>query len=337
MTRKQQALRLFLLAGLGLLAGVWLLFPPKRSQPESNQARASTTSDAASPKSGPLPRVPAAVTLPDLPPRHARAQDVFPTLQARADAGDAIAACRLSVELMRCQIHARKFPGQLESLERKLTHLRDKGNPIVVAEIEARLNRSLATESSCALLPKGLADRAQHYLRAAALAGEPLSRFRYAAGAGFEDTGSYGYLVTPAFDQWRREAVALMQQSLAEGRPEAVLVLALARANDQGLFGGLVADDPALARAHARLMERVFGESLAAFPLPLPRPPAEAADPAAAAKADALAAQWHEDYFGGRRHDLMALLLEADNPWHDAAPTASAKDPCPGAGAQPHG
>ena len=334
MTRRIQMARLWILAGLAISAGAWLLFPPALNHPAPIQPAAAPLAGE-NPIEGSPPRAAPAAKLPPLPPRELRTADVLPALQARADAGDGIAACRLSIELMRCQIHARKFPAELANLERNLPELRGKGDPRAIAAVEAKLARALATDTSCALLPGGLADRAQHYLRAAALAGEPESRFRYASGAGFDDTGGFDYLLTPAFDRWRREAEALMQQSLADGSPGAALVLALAYANDLGLFAGLVADDGAKAHAHVVLVERVFGESLAAFPLRLPRPTAEA-DAAEAASADVLAAQWHQAHFGGRQYDLMELLVKESHPWGDASAAAAAEDPCPGPEASDH-
>lgn len=330
MTRRQQALRLFMLAALAILAGVWLLFPPAPSQPATAPPVAGEA-----PVTPSSPSTATAVDLPPLPPHDARVQDVLPTLQARADAGDGIAACRLSIELMRCQIHARKFPNELARLERQLPELRGRGDAPAIAEVEAKLARALATDAACARLPEGLADRAQHYLRAAAMAGEPESRFRYASGAGFDDTGGYDYLLTPAFDQWRREAEAMMRQTLADGRPEASLVLAFAYGNDLGLLAGLVADDPALARTHLALAKRVYGESLAAFPIPLPQA-AEQVDTAELARADALAAHWHQAHFGGRQYDFMDLLAKESHPWGDALPAATEDDPCPGPEASDH-
>lgn len=317
-------------------AAWWRLSGPKPSPALAPPDRIADTVPPAA-AVGPPPATVA--SLPPLPPRDARVQDVLPDLQARADAGDGIAACRLSIELMRCQVHARKFPDRLSRLERDLARLRgkqDRRAVAAIAEVEAELARALETDATCARLPEGLADRGQYYLRAAALAGEPASRFRYASGAGFEDAGGFEYLVTPAFDQWRREAQALMQQSLDEGRPEASLVLAFAYANDLGLFAGVVPDDPASARAHLALAKHVYGDSLAAFPFPLPQA-AETADAAETARADALAAQWHQAHFGGRQYDFMDLLEQESSAWGDDPAVGAALDPCPGAQASDHG
>ncbi len=333
MTRRQQALRLLMLAAVATLAGAWLLFPTAPSLPVPSAPEAAAPATDVTPAAG-SPR-PTAASLPPLPPREARVQDVLPTLQARADAGDGIAACRLSVELMRCQLIGRNFSDRQASLEYQLAKHRAKPAPRAVAATEAGLAKLRAEQASCALLPEGLADRAQHYLRAAALAGEPMSRLRYASGSGFDDTNSFDHLVTPAFDQWRREAEGLMQQSLAEGTPVAVLVLTDAYSGDQGLFAGLVANDAFHTQAYARLLQRVFGESLATFPFPLPQPSADAPD---AARADALAAQWHQDHFGGRQHDLMELMVtQASAPWKEPASAAAADDPCPGTEASTDG
>lgn len=330
MTRRQQVLRLGMLVGLAMLAGAWLLYPPAPSKPSE-----VTPPAAVAPAAVALPPTDNAANLPPLPHREARVPDVLPTLQARADAGDGIAACRLSVELMRCQLVGRNFSDRQASLEYQLARHRAKPAPRAVAATEAALATLRAEKASCALLPEGLADRAQHYLRAAALAGEPMSRLRYASGSGFDDTNSYDHLVTPAFDQWRREAEALMQQSLAEGNPVAALALTNAYSADHGFFAGLVANDEFQTQAYARLLQRVFGESLATFPFPLPQPSADAPD---AARADALAAQWHQDHFGGRQHDLMELMVtQASAPWMEPASATAGDDPCPGSEASTDG
>ena len=324
-----------MLVVLAMLAGAWLLYPraPKPTAavaPSAAVAPVAVAPDAVAP-----PPAPSAPNLPPLPPREARVQDVLPTLQARADAGDGIAACRLSVELMRCQLVGRKFSDRQTSLEYQLARHRAKQDPQALAAAEGELAKLRAEKASCALLPEGLANRAQHYLRAAALAGEPMSRLRYAAGAGFDDTNSYDHLVSPAFDQWRLEAETLMQQSLAEGNPVAVLALTNAYSADHGFFAGLVANDEFQTQAYARLLQRVFGESLATFPFPLPQPSADAPD---AARADALAAQWHQDHFGGRQHDLMELMVtQASSPWMEPASATAGDDPCPGTEASTDG
>ena len=326
MTRKQQALRLVLLAALAAMAGVWLLFPPAR-QATVTSGDSADTSAVAEP---PSPAV-ALVSLPPRPPRDARPADVLPLLQARADVGDGIAACRVSVELMRCQLIARKLPDTQATLEQQLKI----ADPRAIADIESHLEQVRAKAATCAHVPAAMSGRAQHYLRAAALAGEPLSRLRYASGAGFDDTGAYDYLLTPEFDHWRREAPSMMQQSLADGRPEAAFSLAFAHGGDQGLFAGLVANDDFQALAYSRLLHRLFGESLRALPIPLPQPALGAPD---AARAEALAAQWHQRHFGGKTFDLVELMRTSDDsPWGDGRTQAeSAADPCPAPDAHLH-
>ena len=325
-----------MLMALAILAGVWLLYPPAPKRLANSQpAPAETVTGEA--RATALPPTPAAAAnLPPLPPRDAPIQDVLHALQARADAGDGIAACRMSIELMRCQIHARRPAYEISNLQESLPGLREKDDPravAAVAAIEAELAGALATEASCARLPEGLVDRAQHYLRAAALAGEPESRFRYASGAGFDDTGDFDYLLTPEFDQWRSDAEAMMQALLADGRPETSLMLAFAYSNDLGLLAGLVPDDPALARAHLALAKRVYGESLAALPIPLPQTEANTSA-AEVARADELAAQWHQAHFGGRQYDFLDLLAKESHPWGKALPSGAEDDPCPGPGGE---
>lgn len=298
MSPRTRLLSLALASALLLAAGlVWQI---KTDAPVPAEAVAANA-----PRPVTQPVVPPATLpadLPPLPPADARPVSSVGPLKTRADQGDGVASCRLAVMLMRCQIAARK----------------DFDAP------------------DCAALPPGLADRAQHYLRSAALAGEPSARFLYASGAGFEATNDFRYLRTPEFDQWRREAGPLMQQSFADGDPMAVLVLAFAHSHDLGAFAGLVENNALQVIAHRRLAERIFGESLSALPIrmPMPRQPLT---PEEDARADALASEWHLQHFQGRQHDMVALMKSgARAPWStDAGPEAT-QDACRAPGAKRH-
>jgi hypothetical protein len=334
MTRRQQALRLFMLAALAILAGAWLLFPPAPKPPVPSQpASAAPVADQA--PAAPFAQPAAAeVNPPPLPPRDASMQDALPALLARADAGDGIAACRLSTELTRCRTLQETLHRQVENLEGQATRPGRQSKPDALARSEAIIEWLRAESASCSALPDGLANRELHYLRAAALAGEPGSRLRYASGEGFFGRG-YGYLRTPEFDHWRREAEAMMQQSLADGSAEAALSLAFAYAGEDGLFPSLVADDASRALAHVRLTQLLFGESISAFPLPLPQPRVPDAE---ASRAEALAVDWHQRHFGGRQIDLKALMQEFETRSLNDSPMAdTGDDPCPGPGARDHG
>lgn len=198
-------------------------------------------------------------------------------LAARADGGDARAACQLAAELHACREQA-VLAG----------HRRRGGN-------EAQPTR-------CSRLIEKYAGRHFTYLRQAAFAGEPEAMLRYAQGEAFGVPGeSYAFLSTPDFDTWRREAPAMLQAVFEAGYPEAALHLMLAQ---EPLFGGqlaaLLPPDPLRERARMELMVLFAGQhpEAAKIAASLPR-----ADPALQQEAQALARRWHLEYFNGLEVD----------------------------------
>lgn len=314
MTRRQQTLRLALLCLLALLAAGWLFFEPAEragSAPSPLPDAAPGTETAAVPR-------PATVR-PSLPPQSgAPSADIASSLAALADAGDGQAACRLSAELMRCRFLTQAQADANPGMTRNIARLQAAGKHDQARMLEARLSKMNSQLASCASLPAGLDKRALHYFRVAAMAGNPGLLYRYASGSGFESERGYGYLATPEFDQWRGEAEAAMQRALSQGRPEAALALRMAYASDDGLFPGLVANDDRQAYAYARLIERLFGDTLAAAAFLPPRP---SIPPAEAQLADTLAADWHQRYFDQQQFDVMSVMARIVwQPWQDDAP-----------------
>lgn len=198
-------------------------------------------------------------------------------LAARADGGDARAACQLAAELSACRKQA------------VLAGPRRKGG-------------NEDHPSRCSSLLEKYVDRHFTYLRQAAFAGEPEAMLRYARGEAFGVPGeSYAFLSTPDFDTWRREAPTMLQALFEAGYLEAAVDLMLAQ---QPMFGGqlaaLLPPDPLRERARAELLVLFAGQhsDAAKIAASLPR-----ADPALQQEAQALARRWHLEYFSGLELD----------------------------------
>jgi len=198
-------------------------------------------------------------------------------LAARADGGDARAACQLAAELQACRQQA-VFAGP-----RRVGG--DQGPP-----------------TRCSELIEKYGDRHFTYLRQAAFAGEPEAMLRYAKGEAFGIPGeSYAFLSTPDFDTWRREAPAMLQAAFEAGYPEAALHLMLAQ---EPMFGGqlaaLLPPDPLRERARAGLLVLFAGQHPEAAKIAVSLPQV---DPALDQEAQALARRWHVEYFNGLELD----------------------------------
>lgn len=210
-------------------------------------------------------------------PRPAEPLPPLSELAARADGGDARAACQLAAELSDCRQQA-----VLAAPRRRGA---DQGPP-----------------TRCSHLIEKYVGRHFTYLRQAAFAGEPEAMLRYAKGEAFGIPGeSYAFLSTPDFDTWRREAPAMLQAVFEAGYPEAAMHLMLAQ---EPMFGGqlaaLLPPDPLRERARLELLVLFAGQhpEAAKFAATLPR-----ADPALEQEARALARRWHVEYFHGMEID----------------------------------
>ncbi|MBW8311037.1 MAG: hypothetical protein K0M64_03290 [Rhizobium sp.] len=193
-------------------------------------------------------------------------------LAARADGGDARAACQLAAEMAECD--------------------------------EARVLSRGAVHPRCQTLRGEYAGRHFSYLRQAAFAGEPEAMLRYGKGEGFGGvTGeSYAFLTSPDFDTWRREAPAMLQAVFEAGYPEAAIHLMFAQ---DPMLGGHVAallpPDPLRERARAELMLLFAGEPPELMRLVSEMPDANSA---LSQEARSLARRWHMEHFNGLVLDL---------------------------------
>lgn len=295
--------RLALLAAVLALAALagWAL----RSQQPAPSAPAAAASPADANSPAPDPTFPAGTALErlappvtaELPPPDAPLAQILPALASRADAGDRKAACRLSMELLRCS-HLDDWasiamPGQ------------DDGDQVSEAGGNEHMDQirlwQLERQVQCRDVPAPLRGRGGHYLIQAARAGEPEAMVRYAEGHHWPPSGR-GIVADPDFDAWRREAPAMMRRALESGAPEAAFLLMGNYSTDFDLLSALVPDDPEQALAMGMLWARLFGTS---------EPPYLSRNLSAGAlqRARERAEQMHQHYFQSRRFPRDRAML----------------------------
>ncbi len=257
-----------------------------------------------------------------LPPVDAPLATILEPLAARADAGDAKAACRLAMELIRCRnVHEFQATGAVSHAKLEI-EFEAKGELDNADRIAQAQLGQLRLAQECAAVPAQLRDRGPHYLGQAARAGEPEAMVRYVDSQSWPLDGR-GIYSDPEFDRWRRDAPAMLNRAFAAGIPEAPVVLMHAYNNDYSPVGGLIPNDPVKAEALRMLMVRLHGWSDRLVPSTL--------DAASLAKARALAKQWHEGPFKGRsyRGQQRAMFQFAGFPRYDGSPHAFCVDDPP--------
>lgn len=312
-----------------IAAGAAWLSSGQVQMPAGEEAAPMKTA-ASTPPSSPEPLAAADGTttrLVDLPPIGTPVGDVAATLRAAADAGDARAACRLGLELLRCRSYvaaSRYFsdPAQWAELVEDASKRPRDGR----AE---RLQRMVEDMDACRAVPADLLVRGGAYLRQAALAGEPEAMIRYAGGESLLVGLGLGFLRDPALDAWRREAPVVLRRAFAAGMPEAAYLLEGAYRQDPmdnlPAIAWLLQADPRLAHAHHLLQRRLYGDD-AGMPARRTPPGLDADD---LARADALAERWHRQYFDGRRVPYSASFAMLA-PLADPAGLRPAGDAAPG-------
>jgi hypothetical protein len=290
--------------GLLAVAGVWLFRSNEstmlRASPDDIRSNESLES-AVRVAQGDWPATPAARSPAPLPPKDAPLAQIIGPLQQRADRGDRKAACRLAMELLRCDYVARWAGIQANAgLDPEGDRLRE--GQIAAADAAAsRELHQLERLMDCRAVPEALKARGAHYLVQAARAGEPEAMLRYADGQYWRADGR-GVLSDPGFDDWRREAPGMLQRAMESGYPDAAIYLHIAHASEVGFMASLIRDDPEQALAARHLRARLFGRRS-----PLGQ---QGLDAAAQQRALELAAQWHRKYFNGRTYlkPLMGSL-----------------------------
>ncbi len=230
---------------------------------------------------------------PALPAVDAPLSTILVPLSERADRGDPKAACRLAMELIRCQ--ATTFYLAIPALNDTDTEKKfeAEGNLAAADSIAANQMEQLLRSQECRAVPEDLRDRGAHYLAMAARAGEPEAMLRYADGTHWPLDGR-GVFSDPEFDAWRRDGPRMLRRAFEAGIPEAPFLYWVAYQHDYGALSALVPNDPVKAEATRMLMMRLHGWN--------ERPVPSRLDPASLARASELARHWHEGPFQGRRY-----------------------------------
>ncbi|KFN50790.1 hypothetical protein [Arenimonas composti] len=228
-------------AALLLSAAAWWLSPPQAA-PAVDASPVAHPESIADPAT-PVPTAAGTAALPALPSPSLPLAEQLGPLQQRAAAGDGKAACRLAMQLLRCDVANRLTAGmhaQSAALEQAL----DTMPADQLEQLQLLLERHGAVVDDCAAVPAGLAAQRGTLLRQAALAGEIDAILLYAYGAHLDfghdapidggrprprdPTGQprdYSWLRDPAFDAWKREAPALLHAAFAAGSVDALSAL----------------------------------------------------------------------------------------------------------------
>lgn len=238
--------------------------------------------------------------------------DGIALLLARAESGDARAACQLGLRLARCRWAGFYSDEMLESLRASAAQATGQDADAQRRESEALLAVGLALRRDCDPLPASLRERAFALTRQAALAGEPEAVVAYLRSDALSAPAMsmFGYLRTPAFDAWRNDVAPMLAALEDAGRPEAAL-LRLQAARGVVPLAMALPPDPVGDEAHRLLAARLFGEH-DELRDESPRPSLTPAQREAAAR---LAARLHDERYGGRR----LALDDYDGALHDAS------------------
>lgn len=187
---------------------------------------------------------------------------MFDDLQRRADRGDARASCRLAVELINCnQLESLAQMGYMQNSESAEKALTESGLLMAANSVATQQIRQLESAKRCDGISENQRELAGNYLLQAASAGIPEAMIRYAEGQSVTNGNSmFDLLQDTGFDQWRSNAVGLLEKALEHGEPAAVFVLYVAYSDNNSPIGGLIADDPVKAYSYRLLMNRLRGK-----------------------------------------------------------------------------
>jgi hypothetical protein len=200
-----------------------------------------------------------------LPPANSPLNEIYNGLQQRADAGDAKAACRLAIELVRCQqaLNMNKFmsvdpDSVVEEADQSLKPV-DKLK--MANSIDEHRLTIMEKANSCNKISVSQLKQTFRYLKQAANASQPDAMVAYIDGRGLEGEGGFALVRSTDFDAWRRDALPIAERALQQGVPEAIFLFDNAYSNDHSLFSGLIVDDTLNAETMRLLRLRVEGKS----------------------------------------------------------------------------
>jgi hypothetical protein len=232
-------------------------------------------------------------------------------LVARADAGDARAACTLGTRLLPCAYTDFWSDERLDALREQEASAEASGNVARANDAAREWLWGTTIRRHCDPYPPTLQQRANDYLRQAALAGEPEAIVRYSSGQALarRATQQHAFLRSPSFDTWRTEALTLVESLQRSGQPEAVLVRLFA-INDASHLGLILPPDPVQDEAYRQLARLLFGEQEA---LRKPGTP-PGLTPEQKQAAAQMAHAWHREQFSGERFRLEDHLAALTPP-----------------------
>lgn len=305
-----------LLTGL-VAAGLWLRDrdpspPTGETAPPIDSGRVATAAGNA-----PVTAAPAlTANLPPLPPVDLAFDTTTAALQARADAGDRVAACRLGVGLLRCDAVRRREALLARQSYDSAEFYAESGALAMAIEADEQRLWNLEQLAQCKAVEAPLRERGTEYLARAARAGHHYAMAVY--GSGLHLREEPGFAATREFDDWRRDAAAMLQRALEAGEPTAVAALTRGYATDLDYAEALVPNDPVRAHAMELLSARLFGTAGMNFH-------GRALDAAGLARARQLAERIHAESFQGRRFDVA----DSVNQRLEVAPRPGARaNPC---------
>lgn len=236
--------------------------PAKKKQALLEQATPSDSADTITTADG---KVISENTLP-LPPANLPLNDIYALLQRRADNGDSKAACRLAMELVRCQqaLNMNKLmPVDSDEVMDSADRAMKPGDQLMIANSNDEHRLTIMERAhSCNKISADQLKQTFRYLRQAAHASQPDAMVAYVDGQGLAGGGSFAMIRSADFDLWRRDALPLAQRALQQGIPEAVYLFNDAYSFDHSLFSGLVADDIVHAETMRLLRLRIEGRAL---------------------------------------------------------------------------
>ncbi|MBW8810599.1 MAG: hypothetical protein JF591_17665, partial [Lysobacter sp.] len=201
-----------LIVGLIAIAAALLGWQLWRLRAPAAAAPAATGQDAAGAQEQPAVPVKPADTPSKIEPiRSDYRNPQLAELKSRADAGDSRASCQLGMELLRCT--------DVSPAEQVLASAEENSRPDLPPEQRAYMtkleDRARQMISECRNAPADAWKQGNHYLRQAALAGEPEAMYRYARGDSV--LVDYTHMNSPEFDRWRAEAGNMLQLSFEAG------------------------------------------------------------------------------------------------------------------------
>lgn len=231
--RPKAALLLLMLAVLAAV-GFWLrpggtaTTPDEASAETAPSAQASarpSAEDAKAPSTTPIPPAP-------LPTMAAPFALIAGDLQARSDAGDPDAACRLAAELAYCSVRAMHRADFDRWLAERQTALASITDPQVRRDVAAGIEREMTVREGmldqltrhCEGGPAATPNDIAAQWRRAALLGSPAAMKQYASGNAFRWSNLMDSL--PLLATYRGEAEAMATQVASTGDGEMLLAMA---------------------------------------------------------------------------------------------------------------